>query len=194
MTDLPTRLRDADTEARHAHREQFLIEKRGVYCRPEAKGYTGLKREAGRYSFEEAAERVGPNGPDGSQDGLSMWREDEAPEYSSACYSDTRAWEEGRKKGAADAAAEIERLKREAEISAQSLRNVQSVREHEHKRAEAALAEIERLTALLEETTRALDEISDESNEAEISWKAVKATIHKSRAYLARIKEPRNDQ
>ena len=100
----------ADTKARHAHREQFLIEKRGVYYRPEAKGYTGLKREAGRYSFEEAAERVGPNGPDGSQDGLSMWREEEAPEYSSACYSDTRAWEEGRKKGAADAAAEIERL------------------------------------------------------------------------------------
>jgi len=65
--------------------EQFLIEKRGMYYRPDAKGYTFFKGEAGRYSFEEAAERAGPNGPDGSQDGIGIWRESEAPEYSSAC-------------------------------------------------------------------------------------------------------------
>ena len=65
--------------------EQFLIEKRGYYYRPNAKGYTAIKSEAGRYSFEEAAEYAGPNGPDGSQDGIGIWRESEAPEYASAC-------------------------------------------------------------------------------------------------------------
>ena len=70
--------------------ELFLIEKRGFYYRPDAAGYTGLKEEAGRYSFEEAAERVGPNGPDGPRDGLGMWRESEAPEYSSACPWDVK--------------------------------------------------------------------------------------------------------
>lgn len=70
--------------------DQFLIEKRGLYYRPDARGYTGLKREAGRYTFEEAAERVGPNGPDGPQDGMGMWHEDEAPEFSSACAWDLK--------------------------------------------------------------------------------------------------------
>ena len=74
----------------------FLIEKRGLYYRPNARGYTGLKREAGRYSFEDAVERVGPNGPDGPQDGLGMWREDEAPEFSSACAWDVRLVEKAR--------------------------------------------------------------------------------------------------
>jgi hypothetical protein len=68
----------------------FLIEKRGLYYRPDARGYTGLKRNAGRYSFAEAAERVGPNGPDGPQDEMCMWREDEAPEFSSACAWDLK--------------------------------------------------------------------------------------------------------
>lgn len=70
--------------------EMFLIEKNGWYYRPDASGYTGEKSEAGRYSFEEAAQRVGPNGPDGSQDGLSMWRESEAPEFSSGCPWDVK--------------------------------------------------------------------------------------------------------
>lgn len=70
--------------------DMFLIEKNGWYYRPDASGYTGEKSEAGRYSFEEAAERVGPNGPDGPQDGLSMWREAEAPAFSSGCPWDVK--------------------------------------------------------------------------------------------------------
>lgn len=66
----------------------YLIEKRGLYYRPDAAGYTGLKEEAGRYSFEEAVERVGPNGPEGPKDGMNIWAEDEAPEYSQACAWD----------------------------------------------------------------------------------------------------------
>lgn len=68
----------------------FLIEKRGLYYRPEARGYTGLKREAGRYSFEDAAARVRPNGPDSWQDGKVMWAEADAPEFSSACAWDVK--------------------------------------------------------------------------------------------------------
>jgi hypothetical protein len=68
----------------------FLIEKRGLYYRPNAAGYTGIKSEAGRYTFDEAVVRVGPNGPDGPQDGMGIWHEDEAPDYSSSCYWDVR--------------------------------------------------------------------------------------------------------
>ena len=70
--------------------EMFLIEKRGLYYRPNAQGYTGRKADAGRYTFEEAASRAGPNGPDGSQDGMGIWRESEAPEHSTSCPWDVK--------------------------------------------------------------------------------------------------------
>lgn len=76
--------------------EKFLIEKRGLYYRPDAAGYTCLKRDAGRYSLEEAVERVGPNGPEGPQDGMGMWRESEAPLFSQACAWDVRLTEKVR--------------------------------------------------------------------------------------------------
>lgn len=71
----------------------FLIEKRGLYYRPDAKGYTGLKREAGLYSFDDAVERVGPNGPEGPQDGMGIWRVSEAPQFSTNCPFDVKAIE-----------------------------------------------------------------------------------------------------
>mgnify|MGYP003651681401 CR=1 FL=1 len=71
-------------------KDMYLIEKKGYYYRPNAEGYTALKAEAGRYSFEDAAERVGPNGPDGSQDSMAMWEETEAPDYSSGCDGMTK--------------------------------------------------------------------------------------------------------
>lgn len=69
----------------------YLIEKRGLYYRPNASGYTGLKSEAGRYSFEDAAVLAGPNGPDGSRDGIEIWREADAPDFAPACDHETRA-------------------------------------------------------------------------------------------------------
>ncbi|WP_104019083.1 hypothetical protein [Roseovarius nitratireducens] len=84
----------------------YLIEKRGLYYRPNAAGYTGLKSQAGRYSFEDAAERVGPNGPDGPQDGMGMWRESEAPEYSSRCPWDLRMKDHAYRQGYADGKAQ----------------------------------------------------------------------------------------
>ncbi len=85
----------------------FLIEKRGLYYRPDAKGYTGLKSEAGRYTFEDAVERVGPNGPDGPQDGMAMWKEHEAPDYSPNCPWDLKMKTEAYNQGWADAIASI---------------------------------------------------------------------------------------
>lgn len=87
--------------------DQFLIEKNGMYYRPESCGYTGIKDEAGRYSFEEAAQIVGPNGPEGPQDGLSMWAEADAPDYSPACYWDLKLQHKTRKECEAEAKAAI---------------------------------------------------------------------------------------
>lgn len=90
--------------------QMFLIEKRGLYYRPESAGYTGLKREAGRYSLDEASVIVGPNGPEGSQDGMSMWAEDDAPEYSLGCPWDLKMKDQAYQKGFADAIAALPRM------------------------------------------------------------------------------------
>lgn len=60
--------------------EKFLLIKRGLYWRPDAQGYTGVKSEAGRYSCEEAVARC--------QRGcgaVTMISEAVAPKYSVAC-------------------------------------------------------------------------------------------------------------
>jgi hypothetical protein len=89
--------------------EQCLIEKRGLYYRPESRGYTGLKREAGRYSFDDAAVIAGPNGPDGARDGIIIWNAANAPEFSSRCPWDVKMFETARNEAyerALDAAAD----------------------------------------------------------------------------------------
>lgn len=83
--------------------DQFLIEKQGLYYRPDAAGYTGLKCDAGRFTFEEAALHAGPNGPDGPQDGISIWAEDKAPEFSARCPWDVKAVHNARKAALKDA-------------------------------------------------------------------------------------------
>ena len=87
--------------------EQFLIEKRGLYYRSNAAGYTGRKADAGRYTFEEAASRAGPNGPDGSQDGMGIWRESEAPEHSTLCPWDVKMKDAAFKDGYEQARADL---------------------------------------------------------------------------------------
>lgn len=100
----------------------FLIEKRGLYYRPDAAGYTGLKRDAGRYSFADAAVHCGPNGPDGSQDGLVVWEEDEAPEYSSRCPWDVKMEDQAYRSGYVDGRADLSdaKDKRIAELEEQN--------------------------------------------------------------------------
>ena len=73
--------------------EQFLIEKRGLYYRPESAGYTGLKCEAGRYDLDAVAMHF-PNMDSPNQDGMRFYREDEAPEFSPSCAWDVRVVQE----------------------------------------------------------------------------------------------------
>ncbi|WP_226560770.1 hypothetical protein [Salipiger thiooxidans] len=125
--------------------DQFLIEKRGMYYRPEAQGYTGLKRHAGRYSFEEAVLHVGPNGPDGPQDGISMWCENEAPEFSSACAWDIKLMERTRRE-TIEACRKAVSGARENVIHSGVVAYVDGVREG-HRRSEDAIS------ALLDQPT-----------------------------------------
>lgn len=68
----------------------YLIMKRGLYYRPNNAGYTGIKDEAGRYSYLDAVSITFPNGSDGPRDGMDFIKESEAPEYSPACWEDTK--------------------------------------------------------------------------------------------------------
>lgn len=63
-----------------AAENRYLIVKRGLYFRPNDHGYTGLKREAGRYPASHAD----------AGSGETAIHEDEAPEYSPACWEETK--------------------------------------------------------------------------------------------------------
>ena len=85
--------------------QEFLIEKRGLYYRADNAGYTGLKSEAGRYSFDEAAIHAGPNGPDGPTDGMGIWLAHDAPDYSTKCPWDVHMKDQAYRQSWADAIA-----------------------------------------------------------------------------------------
>lgn len=67
----------------------YLIEKRGLYYRPNAQGYTGLKSEAGLYDLDELSLHF-PNFDSPNQDGMTFVDVDDAPDYSSACPWDVK--------------------------------------------------------------------------------------------------------
>ncbi|EPR09804.1 hypothetical protein M527_06660 [Sphingobium indicum IP26] len=60
--------------------DRFLLVKRGLYYRPGNQGYTGIKDRAGRYPESDAR----------PEDGITAIHEDEAPEYSQACFADLK--------------------------------------------------------------------------------------------------------
>jgi len=63
--------------------KEWLIISKGLYFRPDAKGYTGIRDEAGRYDHETAMSYV--TGSDGE---VSIVRESEGKEFMPAAYSD----------------------------------------------------------------------------------------------------------
>lgn len=81
----------------------YLIEKRGLYYRPDAHGYTGLKAEAGRYDLDAVAVHF-PNFDSPNQDGMTFVYEDDAPDYSSACPWDVKMKREAYLEGYRDCA------------------------------------------------------------------------------------------
>ena len=60
--------------------DRYLKMKRGLYYRPDNQGYTGLKSEAGRYPYDPAS--LG--------DGITILHEDNADEFSPACWPETK--------------------------------------------------------------------------------------------------------
>lgn len=80
----------------------YLIEKRGLYYRPDAKGYTGLKSEAGLYELEQVALHF-PNFDSPNQGGMTFVEVDDAPDYSSACPWDVKMKREAYLEGYLDA-------------------------------------------------------------------------------------------
>jgi hypothetical protein len=62
----------------------YLLMKRDLYERPNHKGYTGIKDEAGRYSLQEAIEHAEWN------DWANVIHERNAPDFTKACHDDLR--------------------------------------------------------------------------------------------------------
>lgn len=56
---------------------KFLINKRGMWYRPNSQGYTNNPADAGRYTEEEARDYTHPNGLDGPRDGMFYKHESE---------------------------------------------------------------------------------------------------------------------
>lgn len=63
--------------------KMYILIKRGLYWRPNAAGYTGLKAEAGHYTLDEARAHC-RNGE------VTMIADIEAPVFSPACPPDVR--------------------------------------------------------------------------------------------------------
>lgn len=70
------------TETSQQPTDGYLITKRGLYYRPGAMGYTGLRDNAGRYTLAEAQDHADP------LSGVSYVHESQAPEVSPKCFDD----------------------------------------------------------------------------------------------------------
>jgi hypothetical protein len=74
--------------------EGWLLIKRGLYWMPNAQGYTGLKRRAGRYSLDDARSWTG------HQSEITMVHESSVPDFSDNCYPDIKADELAKRESA----------------------------------------------------------------------------------------------
>lgn len=64
----------------------WLLVKRDLYYRPNGEGYTGIRDNAGRYTYEEAKAHCYDAGPNGNS--VTMICLADAPEFSKACWDD----------------------------------------------------------------------------------------------------------
>ncbi len=122
----------------------YLLMKRGLYWRPNGAGYTGLKREAGRYTAEDSSwvdnERVARHEPK-----TTRVLESKAERFAPACASDVRERELA---ACLDAAVALVRECIKAERARRAKLKTGSVAagycDGRLERLEAALAEAER--------------------------------------------------
>ena len=70
--------------------QMFLILKRDLYECPNHCGYTGIKDNAGQYTLEEVALSMPPDKYFPLNEHVYFIREEDAPEYTRACYWDVR--------------------------------------------------------------------------------------------------------
>ena len=66
------------TETPDIVERRYLLVKRDLYYAPNNKGYTGIKDKAGRYFASDAL----------SDCGVTAIHEDDAPDFTKACYAD----------------------------------------------------------------------------------------------------------
>ena len=70
---------------------RFLLVKRGLYWRPNGKGYTGLKSEAGLYTLEDAAMSHGEYKTHYGENAVTEYiLFEDAPEYAPACCTEVK--------------------------------------------------------------------------------------------------------
>lgn len=94
----------------------YLLMKRGLYYRPDAMGYTGIKDHAGRYSKDDAEGHADP------ASGVSMVSEADAAEFSPNCFADLARAHLLKQRDAAEARAD--RLAKALERAADDLRDI----------------------------------------------------------------------
>lgn len=70
--------------------DAYLIVKHGLFYKPKSQGYIGIRDLAGRFTLAEASSPL-PNTDSPNQDGMSFVHEDDAPEFSEACWHDVKA-------------------------------------------------------------------------------------------------------
>lgn len=66
--------------------EPYLIVKRGLYYRPNGEGYTGIRDNAGRYTYTEARKHIYDPGEGGNA--VTIVPLSDAPEFTKECYDD----------------------------------------------------------------------------------------------------------
>jgi len=107
----------------------YLLMKRGLYYRPDAMGYTGIKDHAGRYSKGDAEGHADP------ASGVTMVSEAEAAEFSPNCFDDL-------------ARAHLLKQRDAAEARADRLAKALETLEAERKREGVNLAHLKRAVAV----------------------------------------------
>ena len=155
----------SDTEKDMERPDEWLLIKRDLYWRPNSSGYTGLRDEAGRYTYAEASPRC--NG------GVSMVHISEAPEFRAAVWDDLLVAHLLKQRSERDDTittlrAEVERLTEERETI---FMDIVDERDAAIARAEKAEAAITDLASRAQKILDALNADYSKPTDGDDKWK-----------------------